>query len=88
MIKVEIKKEMELDGRTEDLSKLLDDYIERFNSGKISSKEGWIEPTYKGRYFGQSKNEGVFEIKSVYKEGDKYYFETDSEEVKNRKRIL
>ena len=84
MIKVEIKKDMKLDGEMKDLSKMLDDYIEKFNSGKISNKEGWIEPLYKGKYFGQSTHEGTFEIKAVYKEGDKYYFETDSEEVKNR----
>ena len=84
MIKVEIKKEMEIDGEVKDLSKALDDYIEKFNSGKLSSKEGWIDPIYRGRYFEHSKNEGVFEIKVVYKEGDKYYFETDSEDVKNR----
>ena len=84
MIKVEIKKDMKLDGEMKDLSKMLDDYIERFNSGKISDKEGWIEPLYKGRFFENSTHEGTFEIKSVYKEGDKYYFETDSEEVKNR----
>ena len=84
MIKVEIKKDMKLDGEMIDLSKMLDDYIERFNSGKISDKEGWIGPLYKGRFFEQSTHEGTFEIKSVYKEGDKYYFETDSEEVKNR----
>ena len=83
MIKVEIKKEMELDGEIKDLTKSLDGYIERFNSGKLSSKEGWIEPTYIGKNFGQSKYDGTFEIKSVYKEGDKYYFETDSEEVKD-----
>ena len=54
MIKVEIKKEMMLEGKNKDLSKFLDDYIERFNSGKLSSKEGWIEPTYIGRYLEKS----------------------------------
>lgn len=83
MIKVEIKKEMKIDGEIKDLTKALDDYIERYNSGKLSSKIGWIEPTYIGNNFGQSKYDGTFEIKSLYKEGDKYYFETDSEEVKD-----
>lgn len=35
MIKVEIKKETKLDGEMKDLSKMLDDYIERFNSEKF-----------------------------------------------------
>lgn len=83
MIKVEIKKDMMLEGKNKDLSKFLDDYIERFNSGKLSSKEGWIEPTYIGRYLEKSTYDGIFKINSVYKEGDKYYFETDSDEVKN-----
>ena len=83
MKKVEIKKDMMLEGKNKDLSKFLDDYIERFNSGKLSSKDGWIEPTYMGRYLEKSTYDGIFKIKSVYKEGDRYYFETDSEEVKN-----
>lgn len=83
MKKVEIKKEMKIEGAIKDLSKSLDDYIERFNSGKASSKVGWIEPTYIGKNFEHSKYDGTFEIKSIYKEGDRYYFETDSEEVKN-----
>lgn len=83
MKKVEIKKDMMLEGKNKDLSKFLDDYIERFNSGKLSSKDGWIEPTYMGRYLEKSTYDGIFKIKSVYKEGDRYYFETDSDEVKN-----
>lgn len=83
MIKIEIKKEMELDGEIRDLSKMLDDYIEKFNSGKISNKEGWIEPNYRGEYFEKSTHGGIFVIKSVYKDGDRYYFETDSDEVKD-----
>lgn len=83
MIKVEIKKDMMLEGKNKDLSKFLDDYIERFNSGKLSSKDGWIEPTYIGRHLEKSTYDGIFKIKSVYKEDDKYYFETDSDEVKN-----
>ena len=83
MTKVEIKKEMKIEGEIKDLSKSLDNYIERFNSGKVSNKVGWIEPTYIVKNFGKSTYDGTFEIKSVYKENDKYYFETDSEEVKN-----
>lgn len=83
MIKVEIKKEMDIDGEMMYVSKALDEYIEKFNSERVS-KEGWIDPIYRGRYFEQSENKGVFEIKAIYKDGDRYYFETDSEEVKNR----
>ena len=83
-MKIEILKDMTIEGTTEDLSKALDKYIENFNSGKVSTKIGWIEPTYVGKFFGRSTYEDTFEIKSVYKENDKYYFETDSEEVERR----
>lgn len=83
-MKIEILKDMTIEGTTEDLTKALDKYIDDFNSGKVSTKIGWIEPTYIGKAFGRSTYEGTFEIKSVYKEDNRYYFETDSEEVKNR----
>ena len=83
-MKIEILKDMTIEGNTEDLSKALDKYIENFNSGNVSTKIGWIEPTYVGKCFGRSTYEDTFEIKSVYKEDDKYYFETDSEEVERR----
>lgn len=83
-MKIEILKDMVIEGEKIDLSKALDKYIENFNSEKLSTKIGWIEPTYVGKTFGRSTYEGTFEIKSVYKEDDKYYFETDSEEVENR----
>lgn len=83
-MKIEILKDMTIEGTTEDLSKALDKYIENFNSGKVSTKIGWIEPTYVGKFFGRSTYEDTFEIKSVYKEDDRYYFETDSEEVERR----
>lgn len=83
-MKIEIMKDMIIEGEKIDLSKALDKYIDDFNSGKVSTKIGWIEPTYVGKTFGRSTYEGTFEIKSVYKEDDKYYFETDSEEAENR----
>ncbi len=60
---------MELDAEIRDLSKMLDDYIERFNSGKYPIKEGWIELSYRGEYFENLPWWYFFVIKSVYKDG-------------------
>ncbi len=69
---------MELDGEIRDLIQMLDDYIERFNSGKYPIKKVDC-PNYRGEYFEKSTHGGIFVIKSVYEDGDRYYFEADSD---------
>ena len=52
-MKIEIMKDMTIEGEKIDLSKALDKYIDDFNSENTSTKIGWIEPTYIGKFFGR-----------------------------------